>query len=73
VTLFCSHEFVLLILTRGYHKDSVASKLRIFSDMRSLHVNNCNICFRLREERGEAERALALDHKVRDLSSHNGK
>lgn len=27
---------------------------------------------RLREERGEAERALALDHKVRDLSSHNG-
>jgi hypothetical protein len=28
---------------------------------------------RLREERGEAERALALDHKVRDLSSHNGK
>ncbi|XP_049835540.1 dachshund homolog 2-like isoform X8 [Schistocerca gregaria] len=27
---------------------------------------------RLREERGETERALALDHKVRDLSSHNG-
>ncbi|KYQ57993.1 Dachshund like protein 2 [Trachymyrmex zeteki] len=27
---------------------------------------------RLREERGDAERALALDHKPRDLSSHNG-
>ncbi|XP_044596239.1 dachshund homolog 2 isoform X1 [Cotesia glomerata] len=27
---------------------------------------------RLREERGEADRALALDHKPRDLSSHNG-
>ncbi|KYN34335.1 Dachshund like protein 2 [Trachymyrmex septentrionalis] len=26
----------------------------------------------LREERGDAERALALDHKPRDLSSHNG-
>lgn len=30
-------------------------------------------CCRLREERGDAERALALDHKPRDLSSHNGK
>lgn len=30
------------------------------------------LCFRLREERGDAERALALDHKPRDLSSHNG-
>ncbi|KAL1122299.1 hypothetical protein AAG570_003704 [Ranatra chinensis] len=29
-------------------------------------------CYRLREERGEAERALALDHKVRDLSSNHG-
>lgn len=28
--------------------------------------------FRLREERGDAERAMALDHKPRDLSSHNG-
>ncbi|XP_076544992.1 dachshund family transcription factor isoform X4 [Osmia lignaria lignaria] len=27
---------------------------------------------RLREERGDAERALALDQKPRDLSSHNG-
>ncbi|XP_048507358.1 dachshund homolog 2 isoform X2 [Athalia rosae] len=27
---------------------------------------------RLREERGDADRALALDHKPRDLSSHNG-
>ncbi|XP_015115661.1 dachshund homolog 2 isoform X1 [Diachasma alloeum] len=27
---------------------------------------------RLREERGDPERALALDHKPRDLSSHNG-
>ncbi|KAG8257744.1 Dachshund 1 [Homalodisca vitripennis] len=27
---------------------------------------------RLREERGDTERALALDHKVRDLSLHNG-
>ncbi|KAI5709602.1 hypothetical protein M8J75_001584 [Diaphorina citri] len=27
---------------------------------------------RLREERGEAERALTLDQKARDLSSHNG-
>ncbi|XP_031773095.1 uncharacterized protein LOC116414582, partial [Apis florea] len=27
----------------------------------------------LREERGDAERALALDQKPRDLSSHNGK
>nr|XP_012221673.1 PREDICTED: dachshund homolog 2 isoform X4 [Linepithema humile] len=27
---------------------------------------------RLREERSDAERALALDHKPRDLSSHNG-
>ncbi|XP_063975425.1 dachshund homolog 2 isoform X6 [Diachasmimorpha longicaudata] len=27
---------------------------------------------RLREERGDSERALALDHKPRDLSSHNG-
>ncbi|PNF38375.1 hypothetical protein B7P43_G07242 [Cryptotermes secundus] len=40
--------------------------------MLNLDVNYCNICYRLREERGEAERALALDHKVRDLSSHNG-
>ncbi|KAF4521208.1 hypothetical protein B566_EDAN010747 [Ephemera danica] len=30
------------------------------------------IVHRLREERGEAERVLALDHKARDLSSHNG-
>ncbi|OAD62424.1 hypothetical protein WN48_07295 [Eufriesea mexicana] len=33
------------------------------------------VCFaacRLREERGDAERALALDQKPRDLSSHNG-
>ena len=30
-------------------------------------------CYRLREERGETERALALDQKPRDLSSHNGK
>ncbi|KAJ9587761.1 hypothetical protein L9F63_018787, partial [Diploptera punctata] len=35
-------------------------------------VGKSCICTRLREERGEAERALALDHKVRDLSSHNG-
>lgn len=27
---------------------------------------------RLRDERGESERALALDHKQRDHSSHNG-
>ncbi|XP_015596069.1 dachshund homolog 2 isoform X2 [Cephus cinctus] len=27
---------------------------------------------RLKEERGDADRALALDHKPRDLSSHNG-
>lgn len=28
--------------------------------------------FRLREERGDAERALALDQKVRELNSQNG-
>jgi len=28
---------------------------------------------RIREERGDAERALALDHKVRELNSQNGK
>jgi hypothetical protein len=30
------------------------------------------LCCRLRDERGETERALALDHKQRDHSSHNG-
>ncbi|KAJ8669355.1 hypothetical protein QAD02_000614, partial [Eretmocerus hayati] len=30
------------------------------------------LCCRLRDERGESERALALDHKQRDHSSHNG-
>lgn len=29
-------------------------------------------CSRLREERGDMDRALALDHKPRDLSSQNG-
>lgn len=33
----------------------------------------CFVVCRLREERGDAERALALDQKPRDLSSHNGK
>ncbi|XP_043267307.1 dachshund homolog 2 isoform X2 [Venturia canescens] len=48
---------------------------------RSGHVwENCRAAYedivkhleRLREERGDADRAMALDHKPRDLSSHNG-
>ncbi|XP_046832192.1 dachshund homolog 2 isoform X8 [Vespa crabro] len=36
------------------------------------NMTNIEALARLREERGDAERALALDHKPRDLSSHNG-
>ncbi|KAH0569096.1 hypothetical protein KQX54_021804 [Cotesia glomerata] len=43
----------------------------IFNDINFL-LNGPRFDSRLREERGEADRALALDHKPRDLSSHNG-
>ncbi|XP_061930144.1 dachshund homolog 2 isoform X4 [Apis cerana] len=36
------------------------------------NMSNMEALARLREERGDAERALALDQKPRDLSSHNG-
>ncbi|KAL6422170.1 hypothetical protein ACFW04_010894 [Cataglyphis niger] len=36
------------------------------------NMTNMEALARLREERSDAERALALDHKPRDLSSHNG-
>ncbi|XP_029047585.1 dachshund homolog 2 isoform X4 [Osmia bicornis bicornis] len=36
------------------------------------NMSNMEAFARLREERGDAERALALDQKPRDLSSHNG-
>ncbi|XP_026680914.1 dachshund homolog 2-like, partial [Diaphorina citri] len=36
------------------------------------NLPNIEALARLREERGEAERALTLDQKARDLSSHNG-
>ncbi|KOX75325.1 Dachshund like protein 1 [Melipona quadrifasciata] len=51
--------------------DTVQSSIRGYTVASKL-LPICFAACRLREERGDAERALALDQKPRDLSSHNG-
>ncbi|XP_066902651.1 dachshund homolog 2 isoform X3 [Halyomorpha halys] len=48
------------------------SRSGIWENCRAAYEDIVKHLERLREERGETERALALDQKPRDLSSHNG-
>ncbi|XP_015173192.1 PREDICTED: dachshund homolog 2 isoform X6 [Polistes dominula] len=52
--------------------EALARSGTVWENCRAAYEDIVKHLERLREERGDAERALALDHKPRDLSSHNG-
>ncbi|XP_069675152.1 dachshund homolog 2 isoform X2 [Periplaneta americana] len=61
-----------IIKNQGIPGMDAIARSGIWENCRAAYEDIVKHLERLREERGEAERALALDHKVRDLSSHNG-
>ncbi|XP_033203818.1 dachshund homolog 2 isoform X4 [Bombus vosnesenskii] len=52
--------------------EALARSGTVWENCRAAYEDIVKHLERLREERGDAERALALDQKPRDLSSHNG-
>ncbi|XP_050464600.1 dachshund homolog 2 isoform X6 [Cataglyphis hispanica] len=52
--------------------EALARSGTVWENCRAAYEDIVKHLERLREERSDAERALALDHKPRDLSSHNG-
>ncbi|XP_023287500.1 dachshund homolog 2 [Orussus abietinus] len=52
--------------------EAIARSTGIWENCRAAYEDIVKHLERLREERTDTERALALDHKPRDLSSHNG-
>ncbi|XP_023316825.1 dachshund homolog 2 isoform X2 [Trichogramma pretiosum] len=52
--------------------EALARSGAVWDNCRAAYEDIVKQLERLRDERGESERALALDHKQRDHSSHNG-
>ncbi|XP_066598381.1 dachshund homolog 2 isoform X2 [Prorops nasuta] len=52
--------------------EALARSGTVWENCRAAYEDIVKHLERLREERGDTDRALALDHKPRDLSSHNG-
>lgn len=61
-----------IIKTQGLESMDAIARSGLWENCRAAYEDIVKHLERLREERGEAERALALDKKARDLSSHNG-